>query len=302
MSWFKRIGLLLVVNFLVIIVISTIIEMLGIRPFLSNKGIDYAALMIFCLIWGMGGAFISLLMSKQMAKWMMGVQIIDPNTRDPQFRELIDMVETLSTKAGLSTVPEIGIYASQEVNAFATGPSRSSSLVAVSSGLLRRLGKREVEGVVGHEIAHIANGDMVTMTLLQGVMNAFVMFLARALAYTISRGGDRDREGSGGSYMTFVMLTFVFQTVFMILGSLVVAAFSRWREFRADAGGAQYAGREKMIAALEALEKTFEIQDPRSEQPAFNSMKISAHDGGFLALFASHPPLRTRIERLKKGL
>jgi heat shock protein HtpX len=197
-------------------------------------------------------------------------------------------------------MPEVGIYNSPEVNAFATGPSRRRSLVAVSSGLLGRMSQDELEGVLGHEISHVANGDMVTMTLIQGVVNAFVMFLARVLAYVFSGLGNRDKSSSG-SYMMFNILVFVFQIVFMILGSLVVAAYSRFREFRADKGGASLAGREKMISALQALQKLQEIRDQKAEKPAFQSMKISHQErNGLVALFATHPSLELRIQRLKE--
>jgi hypothetical protein len=198
MAWLKRIGLFLAVNALVVITISVILNLLGVKPYLTPYGLDYQSLMIFCLIWGMGGAFISLALSRVMAKWMMGVQIIPPDTRDPELQGLVQMVHEMSRAARLPAMPEVGIYESPEVNAFATGPTKARSLVAVSSGLLHRMGKEEVRGVIGHEVAHIANGDMVTMTLIQGVVNAFVMFLARAIAYalTMSRGQDSE-ERSG---------------------------------------------------------------------------------------------------------
>jgi heat shock protein HtpX len=295
---FKRIALFMLTNILVMVTISIVINVLGIKPYMTAYGINYESLMIFCAIWGMGGAFISLLMSKQMAKWMMGVKIVDVNTRDPNLRELVNTVHRLSQAAHLPKMPEVGIYDSPEVNAFATGPSKSNSLVAVSTGLLQRMRKNEVEGVLGHEVAHIANGDMVTMTLIQGVVNAFVMFFARILAYAISNAmrSDNDR---GPSYGIQMLLTIVFDIMFSILGSMVVAAFSRWREFRADRGSAQLAGREKMIAALEALGGTSRSVD--NEQKAFASLKINGHEPkGLMALFMTHPSLSDRIERLRK--
>lgn len=248
----------------------------------------------------MAGSLISLAISKKMAKWTMGVQIIDPNTRDGNAKQILDMVYRLSDKAGLPKRPEVGIYESPEVNAFATGPSKSNSLVAVSSGLLRRMDSDQVEGVVGHEITHIANGDMVTMTLLQGVINAFVMFLARIIAFGISRllAGRRDDDGELSPFM-FQGVVMLLEIAFMLLGSMVVASFSRFREFRADAGGARLAGKEKMISALQGLKKVYEIQDPRTDTPAFQSLKISSK-GGFFRFFASHPPLDDRIARLQK--
>ena len=256
--------------------------------------------MIFCLIWGFGGAFISLGLSRMMAKWMLGVRLIDPTTSDSTQRHLVETVHKLARAAGLTIMPEVGIYNSPEVNAFATGPTRNRSLVAVSSGLLNRMNQDELEGVIGHEITHVANGDMVTMTLIQGVVNAFVMFLARVLAYVLSGIGNRSKS-SGNSYLMFNVLVIVFQIVFMILGSLVVAAYSRFREFKADKGGAKLAGREKMISALQALQKVQDIRDQRVEKPAFQSMKISHQERrGLVAFFATHPSLELRIQRLKE--
>lgn len=298
MTWAKRIFLFIAVNFLIMTTISILLNVLGVRPYLNAYGLDYPSLIVFCLIWGMGGAFISLALSRKMAKWMMGVQILDPNSTDSQSRNLISTIYRLAQSAGLTTMPEVGIYNSPEVNAFATGPTKSRSLVAVSSGLLQRMNSNELEGVLAHEISHISNGDMVTMTLVQGVVNAFVMFLARVIAFAISTAGrDRDeRRGFGGSYF---MIQFALEIVFMILGSMVVAWFSRYREFRADAGGAQVAGREKMIGALEALKKTITLVDPQAK-PAFQSLKIAGRPAGFLRLFATHPPLEERIARLRQ--
>lgn len=296
----KRVFLFLVLNLLVILVITTVLNLLNIRPFLSSYGIDMRSLAIFCLIWGMGGALISLSLSRVMAKWMMRVQVIDPDTRDPQLQDLVSVIRKFARRSDLP-LPEIGIYRSNEVNAFATGPTKNRALVAVSSGLLNRMKEEEIEGVLGHEMTHIANGDMVTMTLLQGVVNAFVMFLARVLAYAVSGFGRNRESGSGGSIMSYMLFVYLFEVVFMILGSIVVAAYSRFREFRADEGGARLAGRDSMIAALRALQTVQGIHDPRAENPAVAAFKIS-HVGkkGLLRFFASHPPLEERIERLQK--
>jgi heat shock protein HtpX len=293
----KRIFLFLAVNFLVMMTVSALLSVLGIQPYLSAKGINYQSLLAFCLVWGMGGAFISLALSKVLAKTMMGVKVIDPNTTDPTLRALVRAVDRLAQTAGIP-MPEVGIYESPEVNAFATGPTKRSSIVAVSTGLLQRMDQPEVEGVLSHEIAHIANGDMVTMTLIQGVVNAFVMFLARVIAFAAAQFFARDRdEGEGFSYGIYFLVQFVFEIVFMLLGSIVIAWFSRMREFRADAGGAQFGGRERMIGALEALQRTVQIQDPQP-QPAIATLKIS-NPIGIMRFFSTHPPLEERIARLR---
>ncbi|MBU6446480.1 MAG: protease HtpX, partial [Verrucomicrobia bacterium] len=263
----KRIFLFLALNFLVVMMISVVLNLLNVRPYIQAYGLDYSSLLLFCFIWGMGGAFISLALSRKMAKWMMGVKAIDPNTtRDPEEKHLLDTVYRLSRKAGLTVMPEVGLYHSNEVNAFATGPTKARSLVAVSSGLLNRMGQTEIEGVIGHEISHIANGDMVTMTLLQGVVNAFVLFLARILAYAVS-GLGRNRQESGSVSGSYILFVYLFEVIFMVLGSLVVAAYSRFREYKADAGGARLAGKEAMISSLKQLRVLQEIKDPR-ENPA----------------------------------
>lgn len=293
----RRIFLFLLTNILVIATISVVLNLLGVQPYLQANGINYQSLLVFCAVWGMGGAFISLAISKTMAKWMMGVQIIDPQTRDPGAAELVRTVHRLAQGAGLPKMPEVGIYESPEVNAFATGPSKSNSLVAVSSGLLNRMGRAEVEGVLGHEVAHIANGDMVTMTLIQGVVNAFTMFLARICAFFLSnvmRSSEDDRP----SPMLNFALVMVFDIVFTLLGSMVVAYFSRQREFRADSGGANLAGRDKMVSALQALRRSSELID--NGHPAMASLKIAGSPRGIMALLMSHPPLEQRIERLMR--
>lgn len=294
----KRILLFLAVNFLVVMMISVVMSIFNVRPYLTYYGLDYESLLIFCLIWGFGGALISLALSRKMAKWMMGVQLIDLHTKDPEERKVLEIVHKLSKKANLSVMPEVGIFHSNEPNAFATGPTKARSLVAVSTGLISRMNIRELEGVIGHEITHIANGDMVTMTLLQGVVNAFVMFLARIFAYALS-GIGRNRQQGGGSIMGYYMFVVLFEIVFMVLGSLVIAAFSRYREYRADAGGARLAGKDAMIASLQSLRVLKEIKDPR-QNPAMAAFKISnPSKKGLLSLFATHPPLESRIERLQ---
>jgi len=299
MALLKRVTLFILVNILVVTVISFILYLFNIGPYLQGHGLDYASLAIFCLIWGMGGAFISLGLSRIMAKWMMGVQVIDPNTRDASQRQVLEMVYDLAKKAGLPAMPEVGIYQSPELNAFATGPTKRRALVAISSGLLQKMPEGQVEGVIGHEITHVANGDMVTMTLLQGIVNAFVMFMARVIAFAVSKAIRGNRDDGEVSPFLFQMMVLVFQILFMFLGAIVIASFSRYREYRADAGGARLAGPQKMIDALQTLKKTYEIQDPDTHQPAFQAFKISSSEK-LLSMFASHPPLDDRIARLRK--
>jgi heat shock protein HtpX len=295
MRIFKRIALFLAVNLLILLTLSVTLQLLGVRPYLSARGMDYQALMIFCLVWGMGGAFISLALSRVMARWMMGVRVIDPGTSDPELSRLVQTVHRLARAANLPKMPEVGLYPSPEVNAFATGPTKSRSLVAVSAGILEAMNETELEGVLAHEISHIANGDMVTMTLVQGIINAFVMFLARIISFFIAnRGRDDDSRSAAPNYL----LTWLLEMVFSALGMIVVAAFSRRREFRADAGSAALAGSEKMIAALEALKGNVPYVDLTGNR-SVATLKISGKPGGMMALFATHPPLDERIARLR---
>ncbi len=298
MSFMKRIFLFLTVNILVMLTVSFILNFLGVSGYYKgymgpNSSLDIQSLMIFCFVWGMAGAFISLMLSKVMAKWMMRIQIIDPASSTGSGRELVTIVHGLARKAGLTKMPEVGIYDSPEINAFATGPTRSNSLVAVSTGLLNRMNRDEIEGVLGHEVTHIANGDMVTMTLLQGIVNAFVMFLARIIAWAVSQNAREENRN-----MIYFAVTMVLELILLLLGSIVIAAFSRYREFRADQGGAQLAGREKMINALKSLQGTLNRID--TEHAALNSMKISGRSK-FISLFASHPALEERIKRLEQN-
>jgi heat shock protein HtpX len=293
----KRIVLFLAVNVLVVVTISILVEVLGLRHYLTQNGIDYSTLLGFCLVWGMGGAFISLGLSRVIAKFAMGVQVIDPNTTNAQGQALVQTVARLTRSAGIP-MPQVGVYQSPDINAFATGPTKARSLVAVSTGLLERLDSSQAEGVLGHEVTHIANGDMVTMTLLQGVVNAFAMFLSRVIAWAIMQGrrGDNDRDSSF-SYGTVWIVQMVIEMVLLLLGSLLVMWFSRWREFRADAGGARLAGRQSMIGALRALQRDADIAQ-QVPQPAVQTLRISS-PGGVARLFMSHPPLDERIARLE---
>jgi heat shock protein HtpX len=287
----KRIFLFIITNIAVILTLTIVAAFLGVGSDMAPEGLNIQSLAVFCLFWGMGGAFISLQMSRWIAKRATGVHLVDGRSGNSQADWLYETVRRLTRQANLP-MPEVGIYDSPEVNAFATGPSKSRSLVAVSAGLLRSMRPEEIEGVLAHEVAHIANGDMVTMTLLQGVMNAFVMFFARVIAYALTRSGD-SRNNNGGSYYLVVI---VLQIVLGILGALVVNWFSRHREFRADHGGATLAGRDRMIAALRRLATNQELVDTRHQ--ALATMKIS---GGrsWAMLFSTHPPLEQRIAALE---
>lgn len=287
----KRIVLFLITNLAVVLTLSVVLSVLGVGRYISADGtLDLGALATFCFIWGMGGAFISLQMSRWMAKRATGVQLVDGRTGRDELDWIYRTVERLTRQANLP-MPEVGVYDSPEVNAFATGPSKSRSLVAVSTGLLRSMRRDEVEGVLAHEVAHIANGDMVTMTLLQGVMNAFVMFLARAIAFAMR---SNDSRNSGGSYL----VVFALEIVLGILGSMVTAWFSRYREFRADHGGATLAGRDKMIGALRRLASNREMVDTSHE--ALATMKING-TRGWMVFFSTHPPLEQRIAALERN-
>ena len=281
----KRIFLFLLTNLAIVLTLTVIVSVLGVAG-----GPDLGSLAVFCLVWGMGGAFLSLQMSRWIAKRATGVHLIDGRSGDSNLDWLFQTVERLTRQANLP-MPEVGVYESPEVNAFATGPSKSRSLVAVSSGLLRGMRPEEVEGVLAHEVAHIANGDMVTMTLLQGVMNAFVMFFARVIASVVTRSDD-DRRGGGMYFLVVIVL----QIVLGILGSLVTAWFSRHREFRADAGGAHLAGRERMLGALRRLAANRELVD--TSHQALATMKINDLPA-WASLFSTHPPLEARIAALQ---
>lgn len=288
----KRVALFLLTNLLVIATISIVLNLLGVGHYITSAGMDYQSLMIFCLVWGMGGAFISLALSRIMAKAMLGVKVIKPG-QGGEYEWVYEMVSQISKSAGLPT-PEVGIWASPEMNAFATGPTKRRALVAFSTGILANMDRQQLAGVAAHEIAHIKNGDMVTMTLLQGVMNAFVMFLARAIAFAISQSVKPEQR-----HWVHFLVVIVLDILLSILGSLVVMAFSRHREFRADAGSAQLVGRESMIAALKMLARGRML--PQSEAASLATLKISGkRRGGFMRLFASHPPLEERIAKLER--
>lgn len=296
----KRYGLLLLVNLGIMITLSLILNLLGVRHYLTPMGIDYNSLMIFCLVWGMGGAFISLMLSKTMAKWMMKLEIIQPDSTSPVGQKLLSMVTRLSQAANLPKTPEFAIYDSPEVNAFATGPSKGNSLVAVSTGLLNSMGDDQVEGVLAHEVSHIANGDMVTMTLVQGVINAFVMFFAKIAAWAVANAMRGEEEEGQPSFWIVFAIEMLFTVIFGFLGMIVVNYFSRFREYKADKGAAYLCGREKIISALEALKTSISTVDQRGE--ALNNFKISSPGkSSFMQLLQTHPSLDDRINSLRHG-
>lgn len=295
MAWVKRIGLFFVVNILIMVTVGFVWSILG-RYFGITGHTPY--LILFSGVAGFGGALFSLWTSKWMAKTMYGVQIIDPLTADSRLRSLVERVHGLARAAQLPKMPDVGIYESADVNAFATGPSKSNSLVAVSSGLLYKMNEKEVEGVLAHEISHIANGDMVTMTLIQGIVNTFSLLFSRLLANLIaSQVEERSRT------IVYFACTILGDILFTLLGSIVVSHFSRSREFRADNGGAKLSSRENMISALKKLQiVSSQPFEEESKKDGLATLKISHRErGGLAALFMTHPPLEVRIQALEKG-
>ena len=288
----KRILLFLVTNLAVVAVLSIVARITGLDRWLAVNGQSYVGLLVMAALFGFGGSLISLAMSKWMAKRAMGVKVIaQPTTAEEQW--LVSTVRGLAEQAGIG-MPEVGVFDSPQPNAFATGARRNAALVAVSTGLLRGMSRSEVSAVLGHEITHVANGDMVTLTLIQGVVNTFVIFLARVVGGIVDRALSRDGEGRGG--IGYFMTVMVAQMVLGIAASMIVMWFSRRREFRADAGGAQLSGRNNMIAALERLKSAQEPALP-GQLAAFG---IGGGRGrGLQALFMSHPPLEERIAALQ---
>ena len=296
----KRLFLFLATNLAFVLVLSTVLHLLGVGRYISPEGqLQFQQLAVFCFVWGMGGAFLSLQISRFMAKKALGVQLIDGRSGNQDLDWLHNKIGQLAQQSNLP-MPEVGVYDSPEVNAFATGPSKRRSLVAVSTGLLRTMGRSEVEGVLAHEVSHIGNGDMVTMTLLQGVLNAFVMFFARVIAFFVAAAVSRNERDERPSYMIQWLVTMLLEVALGIVAAMIVAWFSRHREFRADAGGAQLAGRESMVGALRRLMSTKELVDPQAG--ALASFKIAGGGKGFMLLFASHPPLEERIAALERGV
>lgn len=289
----KRIALLVLVNFLVVLTIVVATSVLGIGNYITQYGLDYGSLLAFSAVVGFAGAFISLAMSRWMAKTIMGVKVINPQGNLSSVEEdLINKVYRMSRNAGITVMPEVGIYNSPEVNAFATGATKNKALVAVSAGLLQKLDQDAVEGVLAHEVAHVANGDMVTMTLIQGVVNTFVVFLSRVAAFFVSRFVKEELAN-----LVHFIAIIAFQILFGILGSIAVMAFSRRREYRADQGGADLAGKDKMIRALEQLKAN--VRMVQTNQESVQTLKINGGPGKMMKLLSSHPDLDDRINRLK---
>ncbi len=288
----KRIVLFVLTNIAVMVVMSVVLSVLGLDRYLHAQGLNLGGLLAFSLVVGFTGSIFSLLISKPMAKWSTGAQVIEQPANSTELW-LVDTVRRLATQAGIG-MPEVAVYEG-EPNAFATGANRNDALVAVSTGLLQNMTREEVEAVLGHEVAHIANGDMVTMTLLQGVVNTFVVFLSRVVGYLVDRWMSRDGEQSTGiGYMVTVIIC---QIVFGLLASMIVAWFSRQREFRADAGSAQLLGSKRpMINALARLGQMHESALPQSV--AALGINKSA---GVMELFASHPPIEQRIAALQQA-
>jgi len=289
----KRVLLFLLTNLGVMLVLGLAVNLLGLNGFLTANGLSLSSLLGFALVMGFGGAFISLLISKPMAKWTTRLQVIN-GSPDATHAWLVATVERFSRAAGIQT-PEVGIYEGPP-NAFATGAFKNSALVAVSTGLLQSMTREEVEAVIGHEVAHVANGDMVTMALIQGVMNTFVVFLSRVIGYVVDKLVLRNNQDGPG--VGYYVTTVVMDLLLGVLAAMVVAWFSRQREFRADAGAAQLMGRKQpMINALARLHAL----DPGEMPKALQAMGISARTSGWMAWFSSHPPMEQRIARLQQA-
>lgn len=290
----KRIFLFLATNFAIIIVASITLSLLGVGSILdeSGTGLDLTALLIFCFVFGMMGSFISLAMSKKIAKWSMKVRIIDkPQNSEEQW--LVDTVRKQAAEAGIG-MPEVGIFEAQQSNAFATGANRNKALVAVSRGMLQRFNRSEVEAVMGHEVGHVANGDMITLALMQGVINTFVMFLARVIGFAVDRVVLRNEQGLGIGYF---VATIVSEIVLAILASTIVFWYSRKREYVADRAGARLGSRQGMIDALKRLQA--EVNVPNQLPESMQAFGITGGKrSGLKALFMTHPPLEKRIAAL----
>jgi heat shock protein HtpX len=300
----KRILLFVATNILVVTTLAILLNILSAFFGWHLNGSSYLGIIILCSVFGFGGAFISLLLSKTIAKWTMHLTVIEPNTQDASERWLLETVYRIARQAGMEKMPEVCFYQSADPNAFATGPGKDNALVAVSTGLMENMDKASVEGVLAHELSHVTNGDMVTMTLIQGVINTFVMVISWILTQLIMNAirSKDDREGGLGGFFLSQMIYMVVQIPLSLLGMLVVMRFSRWREYHADAGSAHLVGREKMISALEALKELSErrLKIPADQMPS-QSLQAMMISGKGTSLFASHPALEDRIEALRQS-
>lgn len=292
----KRVGLFLMTNLAIIVVLSITLRVLGVERILDEQGVglDINSLLIFAAVFGFGGSFISLAMSKWTAKRFTGAEVItQPRNADEQW--LLQTVQQQAKQAGIG-MPEVAVYDAPDVNAFATGMSRNNALVAVSTGLLNSMTRDEAEAVLGHEVSHVANGDMITLALIQGVVNTFVIFLSRVIGHVVDRVVFKVERGHGPAFWITAIIA---EIVLGILASIIVMWFSRKREFRADTGGAQLAGRQKMIAALQRLQGTVEQPHLPDQLAAFGVSGRKTE--GIKRLFMTHPPLEERIEALRRG-
>ncbi|WP_461516870.1 protease HtpX [Porticoccus sp.] len=295
-----RIGLFLATNIAILVLFSIVFRVLGLEHYLATQGIhtNLGGLLIMCGFFGFAGSFFSLLISKWMAKKSSGTQLIT-QPRTPEERWLVETVSDLAKKAGIG-MPEVGIFPAQQSNAFATGWNKNNALVAVSAGLLHRFDREEARAVLAHEIGHVANGDMITLSLVQGVLNTFVMFFARILGSIVDKAVFKNERGNGIGYFMIVMLL---QVVLGIFASMIVMWFSRWREFRADAAGAHLASRGAMISALQRLQEETQAHVPNQMPDTLTAFGISSGwKQHATRLFMSHPPLEERIEALRRGV
>jgi heat shock protein HtpX len=291
----KRTFLYLATNMAIVLVLSVTLRALGVEPYLTANGLNLGSLLIFTAVMGFGGSFISLAISKWMAKKSMGVRVITSPANSSEVW-LVETVRKYSKEAGIG-MPEVGIFNTPEVNAFATGMNKNNALVAVSSGLLQQMTRPEAEAVIGHEVAHVANGDMVTLALIQGVVNTFVMFLSRVIGYLVDKIVFKTERGTGPA---FFITMIVAEVILGILASIIVMWFSRQREFRADRGGASLAGRQNMIAALSRLNSLH--PSPLPDRMAAFGIAGGSRVSGFKRLFLTHPPLNERIQALRDSV
>ena len=291
---FKRVGLFVITNLAIVLILSLVLNLLGVGPMLDEQGLNMTSLVIFAAVFGFGGSLISLAISKWTAKRLTGARVITTPANETE-SWLVEIVRRQAMQAGIG-MPEVAIYDAPDANAFATGMRRNNALVAVSTGLLRVMDRNEAEAVLAHEVSHVANGDMITLALIQGVVNTFVIVASRVVGHLVDRVVFKTERGHGPG---FFITSIVAQLVFGVLASIIVFWFSRQREFRADAGAAALAGREKMVAALKKLRQTAEQPHLPDQMAAFGISGTVG--GGWKRLFMTHPPLAERIEALERG-